>query len=195
MLLWLKFIDDFLGQYAHIVSAIGAISTFAAVVVSLMIALWAQRANRTNLVASIYVADLILEGVAVTKPPQYITVSITNIGTMPLRIPFMFLSCRLPFQWRTAFALSPLDFFKGDPYIRQRSYPAEIPPRANECFYVGTPDLQKKEAIEIWKKYWWRFYFFRWFVRFRVETEDGYRFQVKMSKEVRRLMAAKPVIG
>ena len=193
MLLWLEQTNDLLGRYPYLISAIAALGTYAAVVVSLMIALWAQRANKTKLVARIYVVDIILEGVAVKKPPQYITVSITNTGTMPLRIPLLFLSWRLPFQWRTTFAVSPLDFFKGYPYIPQRSYPVEIPPRANECFHVGTPDLQKKEAIEIWKKYWWRLYIFRWFVRFRVATEDGYGFKVIMSKEVRRIMAEKPV--
>ena len=192
MLAWLKYIEDLLGQYSHIVAAIGALSTFAAVVVSLVIALWAQRGNRTQLIASMYIVDLVWEGVRVQKPPQYITVAITNTGTMPLRIPFAFLYWKMPFQWRTAFVVTPLDCFKGDPYIAQKPYPIEIRPRANEYFYVGTPDLQKKENTEMWKKYPWRLYFLRRFIRFMVGTEDGQKFRVKMSKEIRRMMAEKP---
>jgi hypothetical protein len=188
---WLKHINDLLGQYPHIVSALEALSTFAAVVVSLVIALWAQRANRTKLIASMFVADLVMEGLQ--TPPQYVTVSITNTGIMPLRIPLAFLYWKLPLVWGISFLISPLDFFGGDPYVIQKSYPVEIPPRANEHFHVGTPELQRREMLEAWKHYRWRLYFLRRFIRFKVETEDGQRFRVKISKDIRDIMREKPV--
>jgi hypothetical protein len=192
MLLWLKSIENFLSEYPHIVSAFGALSTFAAVVVSLMIALWAQRTNRTKLTARIYVADIVLQGVEPENSPQYITVSITNTGTMPLRIPFSFLYWKMPFQWRIVHLVVPLDSFGGDRHIRQRSYPVSIEPRSNERFYVGTPELVRESMVEKWQKYRWRLYFLRRFIRFMVETEDGYRYKATMSVELRRIMAEKP---
>jgi hypothetical protein len=45
---WLQYFDNLLGRYSHIVSAVEAVSTLAAVIVSLGLALVAQRANRTT---------------------------------------------------------------------------------------------------------------------------------------------------
>jgi hypothetical protein len=57
---------------------------------------------------------------------------------------------------------------------------------------VGTPELVKKSMVEKWQQYRWQLYFLRRFIRFMVETEDGYRFKVTMSDDIRRIMTGNP---
>jgi hypothetical protein len=48
---WAERLDQFLGSYPHLIAALEAVSTFAAVLVSLSLAVWSQRANRTQIKA------------------------------------------------------------------------------------------------------------------------------------------------
>jgi len=76
-------IEQFSQAHQYTIAAISAASTFAAVVVSLVLALIAQRTNRTRIKAHAsvsYIDHATLRG----KPkPKYLTVMITNVGVIP----------------------------------------------------------------------------------------------------------------
>jgi hypothetical protein len=89
---WLQRSEDFLGRYPHIVAALEAVSTFAAVVISLALAGMGQRANRTRLEADCFVGEVQSAGIDPQNPPRYVAISIRNTGLLPLRIPYAFQS-------------------------------------------------------------------------------------------------------
>jgi hypothetical protein len=183
----LKTINDVLGQYSNIVSAMEALSTFAAVVASLGIALWAHRANRTQLVAHIFVGNLHVD--SAQPSPQFIILSITNTGTLSLWIPMSFLYWKMPFHRGMVFVMCPLDAFDvREDYVLQRSYPVEVPARCHERFFVSKPDRAESEMIGLWKTFPLRLLFFRAFINFVVVTDDGSKFKVRMSEPVRKIM-------
>ncbi len=182
---WLQALDDSLARYPHIVAAVEAFSTFAAVVVSLFLASLAQRANRTKLRASLFIAQLVQEGVDPNNPPAYMALSITNRGMMPLTIPFAFFYWRIPFQ-RQSMLISPLDYFAGDRHVPARRYPVQIPPRSAERFYLSTGEVMKTSLRAIYKDQ--RMILGRWLFRFlhaMVTTEDGAVFRARLDKYVR----------
>jgi hypothetical protein len=93
----LNWLEQFSEGNQHTIAALGAISTFAAVVVSLVLASIAQRSSRTRIKARAAVSVIfhpMLEG---RPKPQYVTVTITNVGLMPVMIPFSFFRWKLPF--------------------------------------------------------------------------------------------------
>jgi hypothetical protein len=135
MTLWLQNLDDFLGRYPHIVSALEAFSTFAAVLVSLTLALIAQRSNRTQIKAFASIG-IILHSTLEGKPtPTYLTAEITNMGIMPIQIPLSFFHWKVPFK-RGAWLVNPLDYTQTDEWIPQKKYPVEIRPRGSVTFYL-----------------------------------------------------------
>jgi hypothetical protein len=95
---WLHDLDDMLGRYPHIISAVETLATLAAVVVSLGLSYVAHRANKTRLTARLFLTVILEDGVPPDQRPEYLTVSITNAGMMPLSIPFAFFFWRLPFR-------------------------------------------------------------------------------------------------
>jgi hypothetical protein len=86
----LNWLEQLSAANQHSIAALGAISTFAAVVVSLVLASIAQRSSRTRINARAAVS-VILHSTLEGKPkPKYVTVAITNVGLMPVMIPFSF---------------------------------------------------------------------------------------------------------
>ena len=75
-------IEAYCQAHQYTISAFGAVSTFAAVVVSLWLAHRADVANRTRLRASFEVATLL--HASLPDRPTFVTVSIVNIGNLPL---------------------------------------------------------------------------------------------------------------
>jgi hypothetical protein len=183
---WVNQVEEFLRQYPNIIATISAVSTLAAVIVSLAIALWSQRATRTQLTARIYVAHIVTQSIPVDKP--YVFVAITNKGSMTLSIPPAFLGWRIPLCWiKWQFAV-PIDATTKDRLVAPRSYPVSVAPRTTEFFHVTTPELLKSSLIESYQSCPWRVYLFRCFVKFVVITADGHQFKVEIAPEIQRII-------
>jgi hypothetical protein len=92
----LNWLEQFSEANQHTIAALGAISTFSAVVVSLVLASIAQRSSRTRINARTAVS-VILHSTLEGKPkPKYVTVAITNVGLMPVMIPLSFFHWKVP---------------------------------------------------------------------------------------------------
>src|ERR1700722_1631217 len=122
MLHWLEKLSE---AYQHTIGALGAISTFAAVVVSLVLASIAQRSTRTRIKARAGVSVIVHPTLEGRPKPEYVTVMITNVGLMPVMIPLSFFRWKLPFQ-RRYWMMNPWDYTQHDAWVPQRTYPAEI---------------------------------------------------------------------
>jgi hypothetical protein len=183
-------LERFAEAHQHTISALEAISTFAAVVVSLALALLAHRSSRTRIKALVgisFIAHRALEG----KPkPEYVTVTITNVGQMPVTIPLAFFSWKIPFH-REYWLITPWDYAQHDPLVPQRTYPTEIKPRTSTTFFLS--DLARfrttmTESFLGLKFLQWRFSF----IKAIVNTADGQLFTAKLTKEIRRELAKIP---
>ena len=174
-------IDQFSQAHQYTITAIGAFSTLLAVVVSLGLAQIAQRSSRTRISARVEVMFIVhstLEG----KPPEYVTVTIKNIGNMPATIPLSFFLWKLPFR-RGYWMVNPWDFSAQDSWVSQKIYPVEIRPRRSETFYLS--DLAGfrttiAEMVNQVQHSRWRFRFIKAIIR----TDDGKLFKVKLDKQV-----------
>ena len=188
-LAWLTGVDEWLGRYSHIVAALEACSTLAAVIVSLILAFLAYRGNQTKLRASAYVGVIMHETIGPQNPPEYLMVLITNTGVMPLSIPFAFFHFRIPL--RRGFALvTPLDYSQEDEHIPQRRYPFTVEPRTNEAFCIAAwPSMRQSIAKMRLAQPRWRRPFFR-FTRALVFTSDERRFRAELSDDIRREIKA-----
>lgn len=190
MAAWPERLEHFLSHYPHVVAGLEAVSTFAAVVVSLSLASLARRANQTRLRARLYVAQLIQQGIDPKNPPQYVALSITNTGMLPLRLSFAFFYWKIPFT-RSLMLIKPLDYFPGaDPHIPARPYPIEIHPRTSETIYVSTLRTMRKNFKQMRQCKTRARRFLSGLMKAKVATEDGLTFNVKLSNDIRREIKA-----
>ena len=179
----LSAIEIFFTAYQHTVAALAAMSTFAAVVVSLVVTYISQRTNRTRIKASatvMFVMHLSLKG----KPrPTYVTVSITNLGILPATVQFSFFYWRLPFA-KGVMLITPLNS-SGDDWIPKRTYPFEIKPRQSETFYLSEISVFRESILKnVSNAGFFQRLRFR-FLHARVITADGRTFNVKLDRSLR----------
>ena len=130
----LNWLEKFSEGNQHTIAALGAISTLAAVVVSLVLALITQRSSRTRIHARAAVSVLLHSTLEGKPKPKYVTVTITNVGLMPVMIPFSFFHWKIPFK-SSSWMINQWDYSKHDPWVPQRTYPAEIRPRGSATFF------------------------------------------------------------
>jgi hypothetical protein len=90
-------LEHFSETNQHTIAALEAASTFAAVVVSLVLALLANRSSRTRTRVSVQVQFIFRPTLDGKTKPEYVTATITNIGVMPASIPISFLAWKVPF--------------------------------------------------------------------------------------------------
>ncbi len=183
-------IDAWLGRYPHIVAAVESVSTFSAVIVSLWIALASQRANKTKLRVEAQMIVIFHESLEGREKPQYLAVTITNDGILPVVIPFSFFSWRFLFE-QSAALINPMDNWEGDEFIPRKTYPAEIMPRRSGNFYLCTAEDMRQNFEEMQehggkRK---RRLLFR-FIRAVARSDDGAFFKVKFSRELREEIIA-----
>ena len=181
---WLEQVSD---AHQHTIAAFGALSTFAAVVVSLALALIAQRSSRTRIKARISISKIFHPTLEGKLKPQYVTVDIINVGLLPAMIPFSFFRWTMPFK-RGTWMINPWDYIQHDPWVPQRTYPAEIRPRKSATFFLSEIDHFRSTMAEILQEVhylWWRVRF----IRAIALTADGRIFKVKLDKTVRRELA------
>ena len=174
-----KTIDDFCAANQHTIEALGALGTLLAVVVSLYLA---SRASRTRLRA--WLAISVIMGTGAKTAPTYLTLSVTNIGTMPLSIPFSHFRWHLPFR-KGVWLVNPLDSYPSS-LIPQRKYPFKIGAKEAELIYLSDMDAFEAAVRVMWRGLsWFDRLRFRW-LHARVRAEDGSTFRVSIDKSVRK---------
>jgi hypothetical protein len=180
--LMLHTIDEFFRGSEHTIAALSAISTFAAVVVSLAIAFFAHRANRTRLKAAASIKFIFHE--TATQPyPEYLYVNLTNIGILPATVQFSFFYWRLPFA-RGLMLISPLEFY-GDNWHPKRAFPVEIGPRRSVSICLSSIHMLRKTLGELSASGLLNHIRLR-FMKAYVATDDNKTFKVKLDRSVRK---------
>lgn len=174
-------IEAYCKAHQYTISALGAVSTFAAVVVSLWLAYRATVANRTRLMASFEVAALL--HASLPERPTFVTVSIVNVGNLPLEVSVGFLRWKLRFFPDDRLIL-PIDLSGIRGVLPPKHYPVKIEPRSSETFYLSEASEFVKQMHGIKKEF--RFlnrplFYFRKAV---VTTRDGAKFRVKGDRTI-----------
>lgn len=199
-------VEGFFKAYQYTFEALGAIGTLLAVIISLFFGYRSLKTGETNISASVYVSTL------VTKEPNeskqtakgtYITVSITNQGIFPVRIPFYFFAYNsLIRQKGFGYAVvNPLDGFNVDPYIPKKIYPFIIEPKRNETFFAGNESelitnivdsfyKSKNNLTKLSIKRYIPLLLYIYFIRIKIRTEDGKLFNAKIDKKLRKEILA-----
>jgi hypothetical protein len=183
-------LEDFFKAHEHTVAALEAVSTLAVVVVSVTLALLAQRANRTKIKAFVSMSVMLHSTLEGKPKPTYVTVFIRNVGVMPVMIPFSFFHWKAPFK-AGGWTVNPWDYSAGDEWVPQKRYPIEIKPRSSETFFLAEKSVFRSTMLEMLSGANFidrcRFRF----LRARVVTDDNKLFDVKtdctLHKELRLL--------
>jgi hypothetical protein len=113
-------LEHFLEAHQHTTAALEAVSTFAAVVISLVLALLAYRSSRTRIRAWVQVQFIFHPTLDGRSKPEYVTVTITNIGVMPASIPVSFFAWKVPF-YSDYLQVLPWDYAQHDRWVSKRS--------------------------------------------------------------------------
>lgn len=163
--------EEFFKNYQYTFSALGSIGTLFAVTVALYFGYKAATTNKTKLSASIsiynpYVVDS--QGIYNTDAKQeFLVVTITNTGLLPIEIPIMFCVFQSLGQ---NFAGPPLDADK-------QNYPVKIEPNSSKPFQIMTVEaLEKMGSNFSWIK--------KRFIKAVVLTNDGSNKRARLSKDV-----------
>ncbi|MCE3237641.1 MAG: hypothetical protein K0R24_622 [Gammaproteobacteria bacterium] len=172
--------EKFFQDYQYTFSALGAIGTFLAVMISLYFSYRAIKSNDSKIKASISINIL-----TVPHTPKYIGVTIRNVGLMSVSIPFSYLNFRLPFS-NLAFLINPLDAYSADFNIPQKSYPYKIEPKHSQTFFVSTTDSFFKNGGNLLEKK--INYRFLNFIRAEIHISDGSIFKVKLPKSIKKMI-------
>jgi hypothetical protein len=73
-------LEEFFKAHEHTMAALEAVSTFAAVVVALVLSLVSQKANRTRIKAVVSATIIMHESIEAPNYPSYVSVVVTNNG-------------------------------------------------------------------------------------------------------------------
>lgn len=180
-------IEAYCQAHQYTISAFGSLSTFAAVVVSLWLARRADLANRTRLRASFEVSALLHE--SLPDRPTFVTVSIVNIGNLPLIVSVGFLRWKLRFSQEDKLFL-PIDRQGIPGVLPAKNYPIRIEPRSSQTFFVSECSEFVKQMQEIKKEF--RFFsgFFFYFRKAVIITQDGSKFRVEGDRGIANFAAS-----
>src|SRR5262249_29762103 len=178
-------IEEFFKAHQHTIAAIAAAGTLAAVVTSLVLAWNARRADRTQLRAVANLMTIFHPTIDPKTAPEFLTVSITNQGKWPLRIPSTFFYWKVPFKLGVMLIM-PLDLASSR-WIPKKNYPTEVAARTSESFYISDLPTFQQEVKRMRGADTFadriRFRFIKGFV----QTDDGETFRVKLSPEIRQV--------
>jgi hypothetical protein len=181
-------IEQFFQAHQYTVAAVSAFSTLAAVLVSLGLALIAQRSSHTRIKVHVS-ARVIMHPSLIGKPkPEYVTASITNVGNLSAHIPFSFFHWKIPFNGGRSWMVNPWDYRQHDPWVPLRHYPAEIKPRGSMTVFLSDLAGFRTTMAEAFNDV----HHFRWRLRFIkavAVTEDGRIFKVKVDKKIKGELA------
>jgi hypothetical protein len=114
--------------------------------------------------------------------PRFLQVTIRNQGKLPLRITASFFYWKVPFS-RQVWLNPPLDL-SGSALVPSKHYPIKIDPRTTEIVTISDLATFKKEAKRIREASSVRIRLR--FIRAFVFTDEGAKFKVKLSRQVRQ---------
>lgn len=169
-------IEAFCATHEHTISALEAISTLSAVVISLWLAHRATVADRTRLVATLQIATLFHP--TISPKPRFVVASITNAGNLPLQVPLDFFRWHVPTR-RQEWLILPVDSTGIPGVLPQKSYPYEIKPRTRETFYLSEVTAFVGQMCEIKSDQNFlskKLFFFR---KAMIRSTDGRKFRAK----------------
>jgi hypothetical protein len=177
-------IEVFFRAHQYTTAALGVAATFSAVILSLVLALVSQRANRTRIKARASISVILHSTLEGKAKPTHVTVFVRNVGIMPVMIPFSFFHWRVPFG-RAGWLVNPWDS-QGDKWVPKKTYPVEIKPRSSENFFLGEISVFRTELRNMFAgaNFLQRLRFR--FLRARVLTDDGRMFNVILDRSLRK---------
>jgi hypothetical protein len=179
--------EEFFKAHQFTIAALGVIGTFLAVVVALFNSVAALGVSRTRISARVSINAIHHTSLEGRERPRYLTVRISNLGTMPVQIPLSFFHWKLPFQGGV-FTVVPQDY-SGDQWVAQKKYPVEIKARGTEIFFLSSMgrfhETARQHLIGKSNRSRLRSRFLSAFVT----TDDGRTFNVKVEPPLRRELA------
>ena len=180
--------EEFFKAHQFTIAALGVIGTFLAVVVALFNSVAALRVSRTRISARVSINAIHHKSLEGRERPKYLTVRVSNLGTMPVNIPLGFFHWKLPFQGGV-FTVVPHDYSAGDQWVTQKKYPAEIKARGTEIFFLSSIGMFHDTARQhlIGKSVWSRSR--SRFLSAFVMTDDGKTFNVESERPLRKELA------
>lgn len=167
--------EEFFKSYQYTFSALSSIGTLCAVLAALYFGYKAANSHKTKLEASIdiynpYKTDINGKYEVDTKK-EYLVVTITNIGLLPIEIPIMFCVFQSLGQ---NFSGPSLDADK-------QNYPVRIEPNSSKPFQIMTVESLNQMAAEIsWIK--------RRFFKALILTNDGSNKKARLSKDIIKII-------
>ena len=177
--------EDFFKDYQYTFSAMAAIGTMLAVIISLWLS---SNQHRSKIVAGVgkRVIDL-KNGVMISdalytdvkNTVEYVTVHISNVGLMSVSIPYQLCYIKKPFSKKLLVVGTMDSKHNNQSLVPQKNYPVKIEPNHSEIFFVSDLESLKKGLDQFG-------FFSRFFIGFYVSTGDGREFKAKMSGALRR---------
>jgi len=179
--------EEFFKAHQFTIAALGVIGTFLAVVIALFSSVAALRVSRTRISARVSINAVHHKSLEGRERPKYLTVRISNLGTMPVHIPLGFFRWKLPFRGGV-FTVVPHDY-SGDQLVAQKKYPVEIKVRGTETFFLSSMAVFHDTARQhfIGKSTWSRFR--SRFLSAFVMMDDGKTFNVEVERPLRKELA------
>ena len=172
--------EDFFKDYQYTFSAMAAIGTMLAVIISLWLS---SNQHRSKIVAG--VGKRVMDqknGVMISDAlytVEYVTVHISNVGLMSVSIPYQLFYVKIPFSKKVAVFNTMDSKHNNQSLVPQKNYPVKIEPNHSEIFFVSDLESLKKGLDQFG-------FFSRFFIGFYVSTGDGREFKAKMSGALRR---------
>lgn len=186
--------EEFFKAHQYTIAALGVFGTFAAVVVALFNSVAALRASRTKIRARASINSIYHSTLQGKERPQYLVVSVRNLGIMPVHIPMGFFHWKLPFK-RGLHEVLPLDYSAADDWAPQRKYPIEIKARGSDIFFLSDIGMFREYAlndfigITVWSRFRSRF------ISALVFTDEGKIFKVTLDTSLRKELARSRAYG
>ncbi len=181
-------VEDFFKAHQYTIAALGILGTFAAVVVALFNSVAALRASRTKIRARASINVIYHSSLQGKERPEYLVVSVRNLGIMPVHIPMGFFHWKLPLK-RGLHEVLPLDYSAEDEWAPQRKYPVEIKARGSDTFFLSDIGIFREYALKdfigmtVWSRFCSRF------ISALVFTDEGKVFKVTLDSSLRKELA------
>lgn len=184
----LEAFEQFCRAHEKTIAFLEALSTLSAVIVSLIVAISAGRANKTRLKAWVDIRRIYHPTISPETRLRYITATITNTGILSLRVPFAFFHWQLPGQRNSSVMVNPLDAYNADQWVPQRQYPVEVLPKTTHPFMVSDFATFQQTFSEMLREQSFIKRVLYRFVHVTIVTDDGARFRAKIGSNLRREM-------
>jgi hypothetical protein len=179
-------LEDWSSRHAHIIALLEAISTTGAVIVALTTSYVAKRNGKPRLKADVGLKIIIHgDGRSLRTAPAYVTVQLTNTGTMPVRLHSTFFSWRMSFM-RTAWLVMPISE-QGDGIIAQHAFPFVLQPWTSVTIFLTSLERFRADIMPaIFNNGRFGRRITGWLLSGIVYTDDGSQFRTTFGNSFRK---------